>query len=87
MGSRKIPPGKIFTWKIPTHQTPPWKITPPPGKFPPGIFPPISLIAFLHLTLRFDNVHGWKDQGKQKFEDPKNLLVSKMLFRNVQQRI
>ena len=32
-----------------------WNATPPPpGKFPPGIFSPISLIALLHLTLRFD---------------------------------
>ena len=45
-GSRKIPPGKIPTRKILTHQTPPWKIS--AVKFPPGIFPPISLIVFLH---------------------------------------
>ena len=46
-GSRKIRPEKI-----PIHQTLHWKT--PPGKFPPGIVPPISLIAFLHLTLLFD---------------------------------
>ena len=27
-GSRTIPPGKIPTRNIPTHQTPPWKIAP-----------------------------------------------------------
>ena len=37
--------------------SPPWKTPPgkfPTRKFPPRIFPPISLIALLHLTLRFD---------------------------------
>ena len=37
--------------------SPPWKTPPgkfPTRKFPLRIFPPISLIALLHLTLRFD---------------------------------
>ena len=54
MGSRKIPPEKIPIRKISTHQTPSWKVAPPPlgkfppRKFPPGTFPLISLIVFLH---------------------------------------
>ena len=32
LGSRKIPPWKIPTRKIPNHQTPPWKI--PSRKIP-----------------------------------------------------
>ena len=59
MGSRKIPPGGVSIEIIPTHQTFFWKF--PPGKLPPRIFSPgmlspISLIAFLHLTLRFDKL-------------------------------
>ena len=61
----KIPPGGIPTPEIPTHQTPHWKPPPPgrmlPRKFSPGIFPPISLIVFLHLTLRFDKCSQRKD--------------------------
>ena len=49
----KIPsPEGIPTQKISTHQTPPGKLA--PRKFPSGLLPPISLISFLHLTLRFD---------------------------------
>ena len=60
----KIPPGGIPTPEIPTHQTPDWKIPPGrmlPRKFSPGIFPPISLIVFLHLTLRFGKCSQRKD--------------------------
>ena len=35
-------------------ENPPGKL--PPRKFSPRIFPPISLIAFLHLILRFTNL-------------------------------
>ena len=39
-----------------------------------GIFPPISLIAFLQLTLRFDKSSQTQRLGKQKFEGLKNLI-------------
>ena len=53
----KILPGGIPTQETSTHQNfplenPPGKL--PPRKFSPGLFLPISLIVFLHLTLRFD---------------------------------
>ena len=53
MALGKFPPGEFLPGKFPPHQTPPCKI-PTPRKFSSGISPPISLIVFLHLTLRFD---------------------------------
>ena len=44
---KKLVLGKFSSGKYPQENT-------DPAKFLPGIFPPISLIAFLHLTLRFD---------------------------------
>ena len=64
-GSRDIPPGKI-----PTHQSPSWKIAPPSRKIPPrkftsGIFPTVSLIVFLHsfFTKYFAIKWWWKERG------------------------
>ena len=37
-----------------------------PRKFPPGIFPPISLIVFLHLTLRSETVYMYNLLPGQK---------------------
>ena len=49
---RKLLTGKFSPIKLPL-ENPPGKLA--PAKFPPTIFPPISLIAFLQLTLCFDN--------------------------------
>ena len=61
----KIPPGGIPTPEIPTHQTPHWKPPPPwknaTQKILTWNIPPISLIVFLHLTLRFDKCSQRKD--------------------------
>ena len=54
---KMVPPGGFPTQKIPTHQPSPGRLPAgklAPRKFSPGLLPPISLIAFLHLTLRFD---------------------------------
>ena len=50
-------PSWIPSREIPTHQTPTWKTLPQKiatQKILTELFPPISFIAFLHLTLRFD---------------------------------
>ena len=53
--SGKLPPWK-FTWKIPIHQTPPWKISPwkyQPRKFPSRIFPFMFLNTSNQVFLKF----------------------------------
>ena len=53
----KFPPGEFPPEKLPSKchlENFPIPGNLPPKKFSPGIFPPISLIVFLHLTLRFD---------------------------------
>ena len=71
-GYSKIHIGKFRSRKISNLQTLPGKFIPEkihPRKFPPGIFLPISLIVFLHLTLRpwmgervyiYIYLRGWK---------------------------
>ena len=53
--SGKVPLWK-FTWKIPIHQTLPWKISPwkyQPRKFPPRIFPFMFLNTSNQVFLKF----------------------------------
>ena len=52
-GSRKTPPhGKTRTRKIPTYQTPPWKIPGPPRKIPTQIIPTLNIPNhFISLTV------------------------------------
>ena len=68
-GSRKISPGKITT-----HQTPPWKIPPPPRKFPPGIFPPISLSFFTLSSLNTSSISGGGEENVHKNSPRTNIL-------------
>ena len=46
----KFPPGEFAPEKFPRIKFPMENF---PTKCSPGVFPPISLIIFLHLTLRF----------------------------------